>query len=70
MHPAISVNRLGRFQRVFPISEHDRVAANADLADLSPRNNFRMLVDNFDLDVRHHPADRGNPPFYRIVSVR
>src|SRR5580698_9933519 len=65
MHPAIGINRFSRFQRVFPISEHDRVAANADLTDLSPWNNFRMLVDNLDFDVRHHPANCGNPPFYR-----
>ena len=61
VHPAGPVDRLGGLLRLVPVAEHHRVAAGAQLAGLAAgQRQPGLRVDDLDLDVRVHPADRGH----------
>ncbi len=69
MHPAGPVDRLGGLLRLVPVAEHHRVAAGAQLARLAAgQRQPGLRVDDLDLDVRVHPADRGHPQVQRVVG--
>ena len=58
VHPARGIDGLtGRFG-IVPVTEHDAVAARAQLARLTARQNLTALgVNDLDLDVGVNPTD-------------
>ena len=70
MHPAVLVDRLGGLLRLVPVAEHHRVATGAVLAGLPARDGLAgRRVDDLDLDVRAHPADRLGAPLQVVVAT-
>ena len=70
MHPAVGVDRLARLLLVLPVAEHHRVAAGAELPRLAPRQRVAgERVDDLDLEVRAHPADRADLALEGVVAA-
>ena len=59
VHPAVGVQHVGGPGLVGPISEHDGVAASADLADRAERDDLAAGVDELDLQVGLNAANGG-----------
>ena len=69
VHPAGAVDRLGGLGRLAPVAQHDRVAAGAELTRHTARHDLAGLgVDDLDLQVRHHPADRAGAARQGVVG--
>ena len=71
MHPALSVDRLGRTLGVVPVALHHDVAAGQELARLTPRDRSPGVgIDDLDLDVRVHLAYGGAAILERLLAQR
>src|SRR3954447_5801116 len=71
VHPARAVDRVGGLLGLFPVSEHDAVAARAELARLAAGDDRAALgVHDLDLDVRMHPPDGSDALLERVVGAR
>src|SRR6516162_11080875 len=70
VHPSGRINCLVRFLLVFPIAEHDQIAASQELAGGTARHDPTLDIDDLRLDMRQDPADRRYSPLDRIASRR
>src|SRR5438067_1535733 len=70
VHPARGVDGLtGRFG-IVPVTEHDAVAARAQLARLTPQQDLASWrVDDLDLDVGVNPTDGRHALVERVVGA-
>ena len=69
VHPPVD-EHLRRLLRLLPVAEHDRVPTRAELAGLPPRQRLAGDgVDDLDLEVRVHRADRADLALERVVRA-
>src|SRR5919112_3412559 len=68
VHPACGIDHLCRFLNLAPVTEHDGVAARAQLARLAARDYASLGVHNLHLKVRVNAAYCGDAPLRRVVD--
>src|SRR5262249_41143111 len=68
VHPAIGVENIGGLFLLLPITEHDAVAAGAELAAFAALDDLAVEIDDLDLDMRMDASNCGDAPLERIVD--
>ena len=69
MHPTRRINRLRGAFRVFPITEHHRIAARAKLTGDAARDDAAFAVNDLHFQMRLHATHGGNAAIQRIIHA-